>query len=457
MGAVYRARRLHIGDEVAIKLLHEDLLVKPQALERFRREARSAAMISHPNVVSIHDFNDGQPNGTPPYIVMEFVRGNSLHNLLRREGRLSVERTVSLMRDICAGVGVAHRQGVVHRDLKPDNVIVAPGSHEYDRETAKVVDFGIAKLRDMATESGLTQTGAMIGTIYYMSPEQCRGEELDARADVYSLGAMLYEMLTGEPPFRSNNLAGFISKHLAEPPPRFPASLKIPPALAASCYKALAKNREERPADALALGRELENAFGPVETEQKPDIQSKPIVSAEPHKSNWIKWAVGGLAVLLLAFIVAGTLAAYFYSRRFAIDSDTTDPTANIRKEGPIADSERAGQVSGKASSHDLRGTWTGTYGPLGQPARLIIKKQSDKTFTGVLLQGEVEVTFAGTYDSGSGSVTMKQLSVVTGNSWSLGEDAGNLSADGTRMSGTGKDAIGGSFGMSYQWTFSKQ
>ena len=179
-----------------------------QALERFRREARTAAMIRHPNVVSIHDFNDGTGEASEAYIVMELVQGVSLGNLLRREGRMSPERAVHLMQDICAGVGVAHRQGLLHRDLKPDNVIVVPPSHEGDEETAKVVDFGLAKVRDVTAQTALTQTGAVIGTLYYMSPEQCSGEELDARADVYSLGAMLYEMLTGGPPFRSNNFAG---------------------------------------------------------------------------------------------------------------------------------------------------------------------------------------------------------------------------------------------------------
>src|SRR4029079_4866051 len=161
MGSVFRAERLHVGDEVAVKLLHRDLVREQHALERFLREARTAAQIRHPNVVSIHDFSDGTSNATEAYIVMELVQGVSLGNLLRRNGRMSPARAVHLMHDICAGVGVAHRRGLLHRDLKPDNVIVVPPSHEGDEETAKVVDFGLAKVRDVGA-TALTQTGAVL-------------------------------------------------------------------------------------------------------------------------------------------------------------------------------------------------------------------------------------------------------------------------------------------------------
>jgi len=174
MGAVYCAKRLHIGDEVAVKVLHTDLDVEPHAIERFRREARSAAIINHPNVVGIYDFSDGQSSESPAYIVMEFVRGTSLRSLLKRHGRLSPSRAVDLMRDICAGLGVAHRNGVIHRDLKPDNVIVAAGSHEGEGERVKVVDFGIAKLRNTPADFTMTQTGAIMHHLLHVARTMSR-------------------------------------------------------------------------------------------------------------------------------------------------------------------------------------------------------------------------------------------------------------------------------------------
>lgn len=145
MGAVYRARRVHIGDEVAVKVLHGSFVADADAVERFRREARAAAMLRHPNVVTIHDFGEARGSAAPAYIVMELAEGASLRALLRSEGRLGPARAVALMGDICAGVGAAHRRQIVHRDLKPDNIIVLPPDVEGERETAKVVDFGIAK------------------------------------------------------------------------------------------------------------------------------------------------------------------------------------------------------------------------------------------------------------------------------------------------------------------------
>jgi serine/threonine protein kinase len=431
MGSIFRAQRLHIGDEVAVKLLHNDLVREQKALERFRREARAAAMIRHPNVVSIHDFNDGSGDATQPYIVMELVRGMSLGDLLRREGRMAPERAVRLMHEICTGVGVAHRQGLLHRDLKPDNVIVVPPSHEGDEETAKVVDFGLAKVRDVAAATALTHTGAVIGTLYYMSPEQCSGEELDARADVYSLGAMFYEMLTGGPPFRSRNLAGLISKHLHEPPTPFPESLRVPKAVESVCFRALAKDPNQRQPDAIALGRELQTAL------------TSPSVVAQPRR-NPLKWLIAafGLFVVLIVVVAAG------FAIKFGVDQFRTLP-----KTSPPAQTVEPL----KSSNVDLKGTWSGTYGPMNYPTKLIIKNHDGDKLEGTLEQGTFRVTFDGTYDSRSRTITMKQTEALGEQGWSLGEDRGTLSEDGRKMTGTGKDAIGGTFGIEYQWNFTKK
>jgi eukaryotic-like serine/threonine-protein kinase len=261
MGAVYRARRVHIADEVAVKILHPKFVADESAVERFRREARAAAQLHHHNVVTIHDYGETEASGQPlAYIVMELVPGVSLRELLRREGRLEPARAVELMRDVCAGVAAAHRRHIVHRDLKPDNIIVLAPDDDRERETVKVVDFGIAKLRDASADHTLTAAGAVVGTPHYMSPEQCLGEPLDSRADVYSLGALFYEMIAGAPPFTAATPTGVISKHLSEPPPRLPADARVPAAVEQAVHRALAKDPKARQADASEFARELMTA-----------------------------------------------------------------------------------------------------------------------------------------------------------------------------------------------------
>jgi serine/threonine protein kinase len=348
---------------------------------------------------------------------------------------MTPKRAVHLMHDICTGVGVAHRRGLLHRDLKPDNVIVAPPSHEGDEEIAKVVDFGLAKVRDVGA-TALTKTGVVLGTLYYMSPEQCSGEELDARADVYSLGAMFYEMLTGNPPFRANNMTGLISKHLHEQPPLFPRTFEISPALESVCMRALAKDRNQRPPDAIAFGRDLQKAL------------AAPVVrrSAPSRPSPW-KWivAASGVFFALILLVVAVIVINYVVARMKASrDVAVQTQTHSAPPVVPI-------------SNIDLKGTWAGTYGPLGYATKLVINEQNGNSVDGQLEQGSIRVAFKGTYEPASRTLTMKQTEVLSGEGWNLGEDVGTVSDDGKKMTGTGKDPLGESLGIAYQWTFSRK
>ena len=252
MSVVYRARRAHIGDDVAVKILLGKFVKDDAALARFRREARAAAMLRHPNVITIHDFGETDDDYAPAYIVMEFVRGTPLRELLKTESHFSVERAVRLMRGICAGVSAAHRQGVIHRDLKPENILVVAPDDDFEFESVRVVDFGLAKL---LADAGAGPAGAVVGTPYYMSPEQGMGEPLDTRSDVYSLGAMFYELLSGKRPFDAETVSGVINRHLYEPPSPLPASLGIPRRISTAIMQALSKDPDDRPQTAGDLAR----------------------------------------------------------------------------------------------------------------------------------------------------------------------------------------------------------
>jgi len=283
MGTVYRANRLLIGDEVAIKILHTGHAVDSHAAERFRREARAAARLKHPNAVSIYDF--GVSSGGLQYLVMDLVEGKSLREFIKMEGPLTISLTTEITLQVCAALDEAHRQHIVHRDIKPDNIILdfTPG-----RLRVKVLDFGIAKLRD-DTASHLTQTGSVMGTPHYMSPEQCLGEELDSRADVYSMGIVLYEMLCGRVPFNSPISTAVVVQHVNQPPPSLRAiNPAVPPEVEAVVFRALEKRREARPASAAALSHELASVARSAEVVSSRSIPGLSVV-ASPKPNGMVE------------------------------------------------------------------------------------------------------------------------------------------------------------------------
>lgn len=274
MGEVYRASRLLIGDEVAIKILHAEHVSDPQATERFRREAQAAARLKHPNAVSIYDF--GVSNDGLVYLVMELVEGQNLRHIIRQQGPLAPATVSEITNQVCSALQVAHEQNVVHRDLKPDNIMV---NVTISGLRVKVLDFGIAKLRDLAANN-LTITGNVMGTPHYMSPEQCLGEETDSRSDLYSLGVVIYQMLTGSLPFNSPTSTAVVMQHVNKEPPSLRSiNLSISAAVEAVVLRTLAKRREDRPRSADALARELAAAVSaPI---PQPGAVQAPIAAAQ--------------------------------------------------------------------------------------------------------------------------------------------------------------------------------
>lgn len=254
MSYVYRARRVQIGDEVAVKILLPQFARDDAARERFRREARAAAMFRHPNVMTIYDFAETENEAIPAFIVMDLINGAPLRELLS-SGRFPIERANRLMRGICAGVAAVHRRGIVHRDLKPENILVVAPDDDSEFESVRIIDFGFAKL---VADTEADAKGTVVGTPFYMSPEQCLGQPLDTRSDVYSLGATFYEILSGERPFTSERVSGIINKHLYEEPPPLPAELEIPRRLSIGIAKAMAKDPNDRPQTAGDLAKQLQ-------------------------------------------------------------------------------------------------------------------------------------------------------------------------------------------------------
>ena len=247
MAEVYRAHDRLLDRPVALKVLFPELSVDRSFVERFRREAQAAANLSHPNIVPVFDW--GEDTGTY-FIVMEFIDGRPLSSILKTAGSLSAERTADVGAHVAAALGYAHKHGVIHRDVKPGNVLIT------DEGQVKVTDFGIA--RAINTEESLTQTGAVMGTATYFSPEQAEGIGVDSRSDIYSLGVVLFEMVTGRPPFLGDTPVAVASKHVRDHPPA-PRELNpsIPPTFEAIILKAMAKDPAHRYRTAEELRADL--------------------------------------------------------------------------------------------------------------------------------------------------------------------------------------------------------
>jgi serine/threonine protein kinase len=268
MGAVYRATHVMLNKTVAVKTITPDLVTSTEVAQRFQREARAASNLEHPNIVAVYDL--GQSADGALYIAMEYVPGQNLKDVIRASGPMAPVRIVRLLRQAASGLARAHTAHIVHRDLKPQNLMVSRAADGH--EVVKLVDFGIAKsLEEGATQ--LTSAGYSLGTPHYMAPEQAAGQEVDARADLYSLGVILYEMLVGDVPFTATSASAVLVKHLNEPPEppshRRP-DLQIPPALEAVTLKCLEKDPARRFQTAEGFTAALESAVPGWESTPSP-------------------------------------------------------------------------------------------------------------------------------------------------------------------------------------------
>jgi tRNA A-37 threonylcarbamoyl transferase component Bud32 len=309
MGAVYEARHAIIGKRVAVKVLLEKFLENQELVARLLQEARLASSIGHENIVDVTDY--GTTSDGRAFVVMEFLDGEALAQLVMRDAPLPVERSLGILRQVCSALSAAHAKGIVHRDVKPENIyLVRRGEVDF----VKVVDFGVSKAVQSREDGGadlqrLTRTGTVLGTPLYMSPEQARGgDDVDHRADIWSAGLMLYECLTGEVPFRANNYLGVISQVLTQEtvsPSQLRPELGIPAAVDRVVMRALEKDRDKRYQQMAEFEHDLERLLAGDSTVALRDA-AEPAPMLARHR---LRWPLAALGVLALGAAIAVALA----------------------------------------------------------------------------------------------------------------------------------------------------
>ena len=307
MASVYRAYDTLLERNVALKILHDHYSEDDEYIERFRREARAAAQLSHPGIVTVIDRGE---EGGRQFIVFEYVDGETLKELVERTGPMPVRRVIELGLEIGRAIAFAHEQGLVHRDVKPQNVLLGTEGR------AKVTDFGIARSLEAV---GRTETGTILGTSHYIAPEQARGERVDAQTDVYSFGVVLYELLVGDVPFPGDNFLTVAMKHVNDPiPSLLERRPDCPLRLAGLVERTMAKEPDGRPASMDEVVGELEACLD--ELDSRPDgeatmIVKGPVVKASRLRASRPKRDRRGLLVLLPLLAVAAAAAAFFLTR----------------------------------------------------------------------------------------------------------------------------------------------